>query len=52
MWGLLFLPGFSDEQVIRGGNSPDPFKVPKTQDWSFLLRKALDALQSFSASSL
>ena len=31
-WGLLFLPGFSDEQVIHGGNSPGPFKVAKTQD--------------------
>lgn len=52
VWGLLFLPGFSDERVIHGGNSPGPFKVSKTQEWSFLLRKAPDALRSFSASSL
>ena len=41
--GLLFLPGFSDEQVIHGGNSPGPFNVAKTQTgvsyWNFWVKR-------------
>lgn len=32
----FFLPGFSDERVIHGGNSPGPLRFPKTQEWEFL----------------